>query len=179
MGTLPGLLVLNCTARGHTPNVYRLGVPVAGDSVPAMTTGRPRARRRVLVALLIGVLAALPAGMHCLHGPGQPGRSPVVQGRPSITSAAAPQVGANGGVLTHRRADNARHTALCHSVEVLVATVRADPGLGLLAALTAAIAAAAVAAPLWARGDRGPPVRAAARPRSGRVLLNDLCIIRR
>ncbi|EIU84227.1 hypothetical protein MM1S1540310_0018 [Mycobacteroides abscessus subsp. bolletii 1S-154-0310] len=140
--------------------------------MPPMVIGRPRAGWPVLVALLIGVLAALPAVTHCLHGPGR-------HERPSIISAAATQVGANGGALTHRRADNATNAKLCHSVEVLVATVRADPGLGLLAALTAAIAAAAVAAPLWARVDRGPPVRAAARPRSGRVLLNDLCIIRR
>ncbi|WP_240478547.1 hypothetical protein [Mycobacteroides abscessus] len=109
---------------------------------------------------------------------GPAGRSPVVQGaQHHLGSGTAGR--RQRRVLTHRRADNARHTALCHSVEVLVATVRADPGLGLLAALTAAIAAAAVAAPLWARVDRGPPVRAAARPRSGRVLLNDLCIIRR
>jgi hypothetical protein len=170
VGTIAGLLVLSCTARWHTPNAYRLGVAAAGDCVPPMVIGRPRAGWPVLVALLIGVLAALPAVTHCLHGPSQHGSS--------ITSAAATQVGANGGALTHRRADNARHAALCHSVDVLVATVRADPGLGLLAAVVAAMASHD-GAPLRNRVGRGSPVRSAAISRSGRVLLADLCIIRR
>lgn len=149
---------------------------MAGDSVPPMVIGRPRASWRALVALLIGVLAALPAVTHCLHGQSQhiPGRPE----RPSITSAAATQVGANGGDMTHRRADNATHAKLCHSVDVLVATTRADPGLGPLAAAVAAMASHD-GAPLRTRVGRGPPVRSAAISRSGRVLLADLCIIRR
>ncbi|ETZ65076.1 hypothetical protein L836_1265 [Mycobacteroides abscessus MAB_110811_2726] len=80
--------------RAH-PNVYRLGVPVAGDSVPAMTTGRPGPPAGAGGAADRCARCAS-AGMHCLHGPGQPAAALSFRA-PSITSAAAPQVGANGG----------------------------------------------------------------------------------
>lgn len=86
-----------------------------------MVIGRPRAGWPVLVALLIGVLAALPAVTHCLHGPGR-------HERPSIISAAATQVGANGGALTHRRADNATNAKLCHSVGCSLPRCAPTPG---------------------------------------------------
>ncbi|ANO06671.1 hypothetical protein BAB75_02835 [Mycobacteroides immunogenum] len=140
---------------------------------------RPRRSQLVLVALLVGVLAAAPAVAHCLPGQSHHRHGPARQQSTLITASAATAAGGTGVSITPRRAQEAAHAALCHSVEALAATVRAETSPGLLAASAAALLAAATAVPLLAGISRGPPVRAAAISRSGRVLLTELCILRR
>ncbi|MDM2175066.1 MULTISPECIES: hypothetical protein [Mycobacteriaceae] len=146
-----------------------------------------RVQRRgqlMLVALLIGAIAALPLLLHCLPGDTHQG-NPVAHHQGNLATASQSVAGAAvalaaGVIADHPHAGSAVHGALCQSVDGLTAALRADNPLRLLAAFAAAIVAAIVAAPLVSRIGRGPPVRAAAAfSRSGRVLLTDLCIIRR
>lgn len=137
-----------------------------------------------LVALLIGVIAALPLLLHCLSREthqGNPAAHHQMNLAAASNSVAVTAAALGAGVLAdHPHAGSAVHAALCQSVDGLTAALRADDPLRLLAAFAAAVVAAVLAAPLVSRICRGPPVRAAAAfCRSGRVLLTDLCIIRR
>ncbi|WP_236743265.1 hypothetical protein [Mycobacteroides franklinii] len=138
----------------------------------------------MLVAALIGAIAALPLLLHCLPGDthhGAPAAHHQVNSAVARGTAAGPAAPMSTGLATdHPHAGSAVHGALCQSLDGLTAALRADNPLRLLAAFASAVLAAVLAAPLVASISRGPPVRAFATfPRSGRVLLTDLCIIRR
>ncbi|ORB54518.1 MULTISPECIES: putative copper homeostasis (lipo)protein LpqS [Mycobacteroides] len=131
-----------------------------------------------LVALLIGAIATLPLALHCLPGDTHHGAPAAHHQVNSATASSAAM--STGLAAEHPHASSAVHGALCQSLDGLTAALRADNPLRLLAAFASAVVAAVLAAPLVASLSRGPPVRAFATfPRSGRVLLTDLCIIRR
>lgn len=168
----------------HNPVTYPPGVSAGRGSVAAMAIRMQRRGQLTLVALLIGAIAALPLLLHCLPGDTHQG-NPAAHHRVNLAAASQSVAGTaaplGAGVLAdHPHAGSAVHAALCQSVDGLTAALRADNPLRLLAAVAAALVAAVLAAPLVASLSRGPPVRAFATfCRSGRVLLTDLCIIRR
>ncbi|WP_164911511.1 hypothetical protein [Mycobacteroides franklinii] len=141
-------------------------------------------RRRpqlMLVAMLIGAIAALPLLLHCVPGDTrQDAPAAHHQVNSATTQQGAVRPMSTGIAAGHPHAGSAVHGALCQSLDGLTAALRADNPLRLLAAFAATMVAAVLMAPLLASFSRGPPVRArAVVSRSGRVLLTDLCIIRR
>ncbi|WP_078312635.1 MULTISPECIES: hypothetical protein [unclassified Mycobacterium] len=137
--------------------------------------------RLALVVLFFGMAVALPAMLHCVPGDEHP--SPLAAHHLSLaasTTADSPTAGRSAAV-DHSHADNAVRAALCQSVDGLAAALRGDNELRALAAFIAACVVAALAVSPHFGLSRDPPWRVtkAASPRSGRVLLTDLCIIRR
>lgn len=175
----------SAAAARHDPVTYPPGVSADRGSLTTMAIRMQRRSQLMLVAALIGAIAALSLLAHCLPGDTHHGVPAAHHQLTSATTnpagpgaAAAPM---NTGVAAdHPHASAAVHGALCQSLDGLTAALRADNPLRLLAAFAAAVVAAVLAAPLVASLSRGPPVRAGAVvSRSGRVLLTDLCIIRR
>ncbi|GLE56690.1 hypothetical protein NJBCHELONAE_19990 [Mycobacteroides chelonae] len=134
--------------------------------------------RLALVALLLGVGIMLPAVLHCVPGDKRP--TPLAAHHLSLFAPIATASDLSAAA-DHTHADNALRKGLCQGVDGLAAALRGDHQLRPLVSLFATIAAAILAVPLFFGISRGPPlqVRTAASPRSGRVLLTDLCISRR
>ncbi|OHU77374.1 hypothetical protein [Mycobacteroides chelonae] len=136
--------------------------------------------RLALVALLLGVGILLPTVLHCIPGDKRP--SPLAAHHLSLVAPTATAPASDlSAAADHAYADNALRKGLCQGVDGLAAALRGEHQLRPLMALFATIAAAALAVPPFSGISRGPPlrVRTAASPRSGRVLLTDLCISRR
>lgn len=183
-GAAPGGPGRQPSAADHNPVTYPPGVSAGRGSVAAMAIRTQRRGQLTLVALLIGVIAALPLMLHCQPGDTHQG-APAAHHRVDLAAVSESMAGTAAVIgaqvlADHPHVGSAVHGALCQSVDGLTAALRVDNPLRLLAALTAAMVAAVLAAPLVSRIGRGPPVRARASfSRSGRVLLTDLCIIRR
>ncbi len=137
--------------------------------------------RLALLVLFLGVAVALPAMLHCVPGDKHPG--PLAAHHLSLTTptAADSPTAVRTAAVDHSHADNAVRAALCQGVDGLAAALRGDDELRLLAAFVAALAVATLAVSPYFGLSRDPPRRVtkATSPRSGRVLLTDLCIIRR
>ncbi|KIU38712.1 hypothetical protein TL11_20785 [Mycobacteroides immunogenum] len=134
----------------------------------------------MVAALLAGIAVALGVPMaHCLAGASHPVRPEHHhQVLITVSGIAAPNPAA---VSAHPHAGTAVHAAWCSVLEAAPAVIaRADNPLRVLW-VVAAVPGAGIAAMWWsARVGRGPPRRPnRTTPRFGRVLLTDLCIIRR
>ncbi|MUM18605.1 hypothetical protein FZI91_12775 [Mycobacterium sp. CBMA271] len=146
-----------------------------------MAIGAQGRGRFALVMLFFGMLVALPTMLHCVPG----GKHPAPPAAhhlslAALTIADSPTPGLSTAA-DHAHADNAVRTALCRSVDGLAAALRGNNEVWTPAAVVTTIVAAAVAVLLFFGISRDPPLRVtgAALRRSGRVLLTDLCIIRR
>ncbi len=138
---------------------------------------RSRARLR-LVALLAGIAVA--AGVpvaHCLADAGQHVR--LEHHHQALVTVSGIQTLNPAAIAAHPHAGTALHAAWCPVFDVSTVGARTDSPLRALW-VVAVVLGTGVAAMLWsARVGRGPPRRNSGHPRFGRVLLTDLCIIRR
>lgn len=178
---LPQMPATTAGRRAGRHTTYPLGVCVDSDTLSAMAIRAQRRGGLALLALLFGIAVVLPTMLHCVPGDKHAGPPAAHHVGLAARNAADSPTPDPGATADHSHADSAVRTALCQGVDGLTAALRGDNELRALAAFVAAMVVTPLAVPLFFGISRGPPlpVRRAAIPRSGRVLLTDLCIIRR